>query len=65
MKALVTGANGFVGSFLMQQLVAKDIQVKCLVLETELLGVLSNIGCRNYLWRSMRQGFIRWTGQRC
>ncbi len=50
MKALVTGANGFVGSFLMQQLVAKDIQVKCLVLETELLGVLSNIGCRNYLW---------------
>ena len=42
MKALVTGANGFVGSFLMQQLVAKDIQVKCLVLETELLGVLSD-----------------------
>ena len=42
MKALVTGANGFVGSFLMQQLVAKGIQVKCLVLETELLGVLSD-----------------------
>ncbi len=42
MKALVTGANGFVGSFLMQQLVAKGIQVKCLVLETELLDVLSD-----------------------
>ena len=42
MKALVTGANGFVGSFFMQQLVAKGIQVKCLVLETELLGVLSD-----------------------
>jgi hypothetical protein len=26
----------------MQQLVAKGIQVKCLVLETELLGVLSD-----------------------
>ena len=43
MKALVTGANGFVGSLLTQQLVAKGVQVKCLVLETELLGEISDL----------------------
>ena len=43
MKALVTGANGFIGSLLTQQLVAKSVQVKCLVLETELLGELSDL----------------------
>ena len=43
MKALVTGANGFIGSLLTQQLVAKGVQVKCLVLETELLGEISDL----------------------
>ena len=43
MKALVTGANGFVGSLLTKQLVAKGVQVKCLVLETEILGELSDL----------------------
>jgi nucleoside-diphosphate-sugar epimerase len=36
MKALVTGANGFIGSFLVQELLNRNYQVRCFVLKGEL-----------------------------
>ena len=34
MKALVTGSNGFIGSFLVEELLERNYQVKCLVRKT-------------------------------
>ena len=58
MKALVTGANGFVGSLLTKQLVAKGVQVKCLVLETEILGELSDLDVEIIYGDLCDKGFI-------
>lgn len=40
MKVLVTGATGFIGSFLVERLVRRGDQVRCLVLRGEELGPL-------------------------
>jgi nucleoside-diphosphate-sugar epimerase len=42
-KALVTGANGFVGSHLVERLLSKGYQVKCLVRKTSNLRWLSGL----------------------
>ncbi len=42
MKALVTGATGFIGSHLVEALVQRGAQVKCLVRNTNRLGWVSN-----------------------
>jgi dihydroflavonol-4-reductase len=42
-KVLVTGANGFVGSHLVEGLLDKDYQVRCLVRKTSNLKWLSNL----------------------
>lgn len=43
MKAFVTGANGFIGSFLVHELVNRDHQVRCLVLEGESVKSLDGL----------------------
>lgn len=43
MKALVTGANGFIGSFLVQELLRKNVQVRCFVLNGEPLLWLKDL----------------------
>ena len=42
MKALVTGATGFIGSHLVEALVQRGVQVKCLVRNTSRLGWIKN-----------------------
>ena len=43
MTVLVTGASGFIGGFLVEQLVARGYQIRCLVLEDAPLGYLSRL----------------------
>lgn len=43
MKALVTGANGFIGSFLVQALLHKQYQVRCFILNGEPLQWLTGL----------------------
>ena len=43
MKALITGSNGFIGSFLVEQLIAQNYQVKCLVRKTSNLQWIKNL----------------------
>jgi nucleoside-diphosphate-sugar epimerase len=46
MKALVTGANGFVGSHLAEELVRKGWEVTCLVRRLHGLGWIENLDVR-------------------
>jgi len=41
MRVLVTGGTGFIGSFLVERLVGRGDQVRCMVLESDELGPLS------------------------
>jgi len=43
MRALVTGSNGFIGSFLVQKLVEKKLEVRCFVRKTSNLRWLNDL----------------------
>lgn len=43
MKVLVTGANGFIGTYLVQSLLKKNYEVRCLVLESDPLRGLKDL----------------------
>lgn len=46
MKALVTGANGFIGSFLVEKLLEQDFEVTCLVRKTSNLRWINKLPVR-------------------
>jgi nucleoside-diphosphate-sugar epimerase len=46
MKALITGANGFIGSFLVEKLLEQDFEVTCLVRKTSNLRWIKNLPAR-------------------
>lgn len=49
MKVLVTGANGFIGSFLTQELVSRRHQVRCFVLDGESMHWLEGLNVEIFL----------------
>jgi nucleoside-diphosphate-sugar epimerase len=44
MRALITGATGFIGSHLAEELVRRGYEVTCLVRKTSQLGILQSLG---------------------
>ena len=55
MKALVTGANGFIGRHLVQRLCERDFEVFCLVRKTSNLASLDGLDCQ-YVYADVGRG---------